>query len=89
MITDKKLQIIECNRNFAELFGADTVEAFDACPGLAGADLSRIVPFYALFESSLQSGRDVRDFLIHGADDGDCGHAFVPFVCFTLFARFR
>ena len=60
VITDKKLQIIECNRNFAELFGADTVEAFDACPGLAGADLSRIVPFYALFESSLQSGHDVR-----------------------------
>ena len=60
VIADKKLQIIECNRNFAELFGADTVEAFDACPGLAGADLSRIVPFYALFESSLQSGRDVR-----------------------------
>lgn len=45
VIADKKLQIIECNRNFAELFGADTVEAFDACPGLAGADLSRIVPF--------------------------------------------
>ena len=22
----------------------------------------------------VQSGRDVRDFFIHGADDGDCGH---------------
>ena len=34
---------------------------FDACPGLAGADLRRIVPsFIGLFESALQSGRDVR-----------------------------
>ena len=60
VITDKKLQIIECNRTFAALFGEDTLEAFDACPGLAGADLKRIVPFAGLFASSLQSGHDVR-----------------------------
>ena len=67
VITDKKLQIIECNRNFAALFGEDTLEAFDACPGLAGADLKRIVPFAGLFASSLQSGHDVRrDSLIVG-----------------------
>ena len=60
VMTDKKLQIIECNRNFAALFGEDTLEAFDACPGLAGADLKRIVPFAGLFASSLQSGHDVR-----------------------------
>ncbi len=60
VITDKKLQIIECNRNFAALFGEDILNAFDACPGLPGADLSRIVPFSGLFESSLQSGRGIR-----------------------------
>ena len=60
VIVDKKMQIIECNRNFAQLFGEETLEAFDACPGLAGADLDRIVPFANLFESSLQSGRDIR-----------------------------
>ena len=60
VITDKKLQIIECNRNFAALFGEDILEAFDACPGLAGADLTRIVPFAGLFASALQSGHDVR-----------------------------
>ena len=36
-----------------------------------------------------QCGCDIGDFLVHGADDGDCAHAFVPFDCFTLFARFR
>ncbi len=61
VITDKNLRIIECNRNFAKLFGEETLEMFEACPGLAGADLRRIVPSFAgLFESSLQSGRDVR-----------------------------
>ena len=61
VIVDRELSIIECNRNFAKLFGEENVEMFDACPGLAGADLRRIVPsFIGLFESALQSGRDVR-----------------------------
>ncbi len=60
VIADKNLNIIECNRSFAELFGADTVNLFEACPGLAGADLRRIVPFANLFESALGSGQDVR-----------------------------
>lgn len=67
VIADRNLQIIECNRNFANLFGSDTAEAFDACPGLAGADLRRIVPFYPLFESAIQSGGEIkRDSLKFG-----------------------
>lgn len=60
VITDKNLRIIECNRNFAALFDEDTVQAFDACPGLAGADARMIVPFPNLLESALQSGSDIR-----------------------------
>ncbi len=60
VIVDRNMQIIECNRHFAELFGEETVAAFDACPGMAGADLTRIVPFSSLFESSLLSGKDIR-----------------------------
>ncbi len=60
VITDRNLQIIECNRNFAKLFGEDTLDAFDASPGLAGADLRRILPFYQLFEAALRSGSDIR-----------------------------
>ena len=61
VIADRNLQIIESNRNFAKLFGEETLEAFDACPGLAGADLSRIVPSFAnLFESALKSGDEIR-----------------------------
>lgn len=60
VITDRKLQIIECNRNFARLFGEDTEIAFEASPGLAGADLRRIVPFASLFESVLNTGKELR-----------------------------
>lgn len=35
VIVDKKMQIIECNRNFAKLFGEEILDAFDACPGMA------------------------------------------------------
>jgi len=60
VIVDRNLRVIESNRRFAELFGEDTVLAFDAKPGLAGADLKLIVPFYKFFENSLSSGRDIR-----------------------------
>lgn len=59
VIVDKNLEIIECNRNFALLFGSDVGDMFDAAPGLAGADLKRIVPFHDLFASALASGSDV------------------------------
>ena len=60
VIVDKELSIIECNRNFAVIFGEDTVDAFEASPGLAGADLRRIVPFANLFEAALKSGNDIQ-----------------------------
>ena len=60
VIVDRNLRVIESNRRFAELFGEDTVMAFDAKPGLAGADLKLIVPFHKFFENSLSSGRDIR-----------------------------
>ncbi|MFA7231652.1 MAG: [Fe-Fe] hydrogenase large subunit C-terminal domain-containing protein [Victivallaceae bacterium] len=60
VIADKNLNVIECNRRFAELFGETTLLAFDARPGLAGADLKRLVPFAGLFENSLATGRDIK-----------------------------
>ncbi|MDD3118606.1 MAG: [Fe-Fe] hydrogenase large subunit C-terminal domain-containing protein [Victivallales bacterium] len=60
VIADKNLNIIECNRKFAATFGEDSLAAFEACPGLAGADLRRIVPFGNLFEASLKSGNDLQ-----------------------------
>ncbi len=60
IIADKKLNIIECNYNFAAAFGTETLEAFEACPGLSGADLRRIVPFAQWFDVALSTGEDFK-----------------------------
>eukprot|EP00831_Metopus_contortus_P041703 TRINITY_DN3277_c0_g1_i1.p1 TRINITY_DN3277_c0_g1~~TRINITY_DN3277_c0_g1_i1.p1 ORF type:complete len:584 (+),score=134.33 TRINITY_DN3277_c0_g1_i1:371-2122(+) len=60
VIVDRDLNIIECNRHFAEKFGEDTLATFDVCPGLPGADLRRIIPFAKLFETSLKTGKDIQ-----------------------------
>lgn len=60
VIVDQQLNVIECNRRFAAAFGEDTLAAFDVKPGLAGADLRRLVPFADLFETSLKTGKDIQ-----------------------------
>lgn len=53
VIVNSKLKIIECNRPFAELAGPEAVHIFGSRPGLKDAKLSRIIPFYYLFEEAL------------------------------------
>ena len=60
VIVDKKMEIVECNRRFAELFGEDLLSIYVASPGLKGADLTKIVPFADHFERVLQTGNDIR-----------------------------
>jgi len=60
VLVDQDLNVIECNKRFAVTFGEDTLAAFEAKPGLAGADLRRIVPFGDLFETALKTGEDLQ-----------------------------
>ena len=63
-VVDKNLAIVECNRMFAELLGPDCLDAFEACPGMAGADLRRMASFAPLFQEVIESGRELkRDYL--------------------------
>lgn len=59
VIVDDKLKIIECNRNFAKLMGEETEMLFDVRPGLEGAILQRVIPFYKLFQNVLETGEDI------------------------------
>jgi iron only hydrogenase large subunit-like protein len=59
VIVDQHLKIIESNRNFATLFGSETEVAFDSSPGLEGASLTKIVPFFDLFKHVLESECDI------------------------------
>ncbi|QBG45987.1 4Fe-4S dicluster domain-containing protein [Verrucomicrobia bacterium S94] len=58
VIVDDTLRVIECNENFARLAGEETLLAYEARPGLEGADLRKILPFAPLFSEVNRSGRE-------------------------------
>jgi transcriptional regulator with PAS, ATPase and Fis domain len=53
VIVDKKLNIVECNKNFARLMGQDIAEMYEVKPGLEGADLAAMTTSAQLFKSVL------------------------------------
>lgn len=62
VLVGQDLQVIECNRHFAELCGEDTLLAFDACGNLNGAYLDSMIDFTDLFESVLANGGEIEKF---------------------------
>ncbi len=56
VMVDKNLAIVESNFRFAELLGEDAIQVFEACPGLTGAKLSKIMPFSEPFRTVLDRG---------------------------------
>jgi iron only hydrogenase large subunit-like protein len=65
VIFDQNLKVVECNRRFAEIFGEPAVLAFEASPGMSGADIKRIVPFYNYFAAGLTCGGDIKLEAVH------------------------
>lgn len=66
VIADENLSIIDCNKRFVKLIGGDTMMLFESIPGLAKADLKKLIPYHKLFSTLLSSGeeileKDVRD----------------------------
>ncbi len=59
VIVDENLRIIECNHNFAKLFGKDVEMIYDAKPGMEGASLQKILPFYNIFQVVLETGKEL------------------------------
>ena len=51
IIVDEHLNIIECNKNLANMLGEEVRNIFEAKPGLNGADLRKLLPFHKLFQS--------------------------------------
>lgn len=72
VIVDRELRVVECNRAFASLLGADIEALWDTKPGLEGAELDRLVPFRRYFAEVLEGGaaieRDMRfeKRMLHG-----------------------
>jgi len=59
VVVDEGLSIVECNRNFARLFGKEVEELYETKPGLEKASLKKLVPFADLFETVLETGVDI------------------------------
>jgi iron only hydrogenase large subunit-like protein len=68
VIVDDSLHIIECNENFARTAGSDTLLGYNAKPGLEGADLRKILPFFHLFEQVNQTGQEFRSDALRDED---------------------
>lgn len=58
VIADANLKVIECNENLAKIFGGNLLLSYNACPGLEGVPLDKVVPFPELFQRVLDSGQE-------------------------------
>ncbi len=56
LIVNEDLKVVEANPSFARIMGEEMVQLFEMIPGLKGADLKKIAPFYKLFLSILSTG---------------------------------
>lgn len=59
VLVDENLRVIESNRAFINMVGEDAQTINELIPGLKGAELASLVPFYRLFATVLQSGQDL------------------------------
>ncbi len=69
VIVDSSLQIIDSNDHFTEMLGEEAASLARLIPGLIGADISRVVPFYRLFKNVLESGEDITQQFVKHRDN--------------------
>ncbi len=58
VIVDSKLQIVESNTTFIKMLGEEAILLNEVVPGLKGAQLDSLVPFYKQFATVLSNGQD-------------------------------
>ena len=68
VIADAALNIVECNENFARMFG-DLHLSYQARPGLGGVALARAVPFAEIFRRVLETGQEERRELLRTGEN--------------------
>jgi iron only hydrogenase large subunit-like protein len=61
IIVDENLKVVECNQSAANMLGSEVQTIFSANPGLAGANIVKLLPFHKLFLMVLTTGRDIID----------------------------
>jgi len=66
IIVDESLKVVECNQSAARMLGQEIQLIYDANPGMAGANLTKMLPFHKLFSMVLSTGRDILDRDVKG-----------------------
>lgn len=61
MLVDDRLQIVEANRNIAQLLGPQAEQLFDSKPGMRGTDLRKLAPFTPLLQQILDTGAEMEE----------------------------
>ncbi len=59
VIVDSNKEIVECNRNFAQLMGEEVLSIYDYTGGLEQAKLNQVIPFHHLFSRVLKDGENI------------------------------
>ncbi len=58
VVVDEDLKILESNKSFAKIWGDEVALAFEAKPGLEGANIEKITHLSRLFKNLLESGNE-------------------------------
>jgi iron only hydrogenase large subunit-like protein len=61
LLVDEEMKVVESNKSFAKMMGAEIEMINEANPGLAGANVAKLVPFHKLFSSVLSTGKDIME----------------------------
>ncbi|MDD2336867.1 MAG: [Fe-Fe] hydrogenase large subunit C-terminal domain-containing protein [Geobacteraceae bacterium] len=65
VIVGSDMKVIECNENFLQMFDAESLFINQIQPGMEGACLEKLVPFYDLFQVVLLSGQEIHRDALH------------------------
>lgn len=75
IMVNQNMEVIEANKSFANMLGNEIESLFEINPGLAGADVSKLVPFHKLFSTVLQNGEEYLEKDIR--EDGKLFHVSI------------
>jgi len=64
VIADENLKVIDSNKKFAEILGGEVKNLYELDNSLEKADLRKLLPFYKMFTSVLQTGEEMIEHTI-------------------------
>ncbi|WDP88541.1 MAG: 4Fe-4S dicluster domain-containing protein [Desulfobacter sp.] len=67
VLVNAGMKIIECNPLFATMLGEEASLIYEACPGLGGAVLNKMISFSHLFEKVIHTGKEIRRNVRNGS----------------------